>query len=151
MASYNRVLLMGHLTRNPELRYTPSGTAVSDLGLAVNESFKNKAGELIEQTCFVDVVVWGRQAETASEYLHKGSPVFVEGRLQFDQWENKEGEKRSKLRVRADRVQFLGSAPQSTDSSSTTTPPTPSATPKETPPPAPEIGQDSGDDEDVPF
>jgi len=151
MASYNRVLLMGHLTRNPELRYTPSGTAVSDLGLAVNESFKNKAGELIEQTCFVDVVVWGRQAETASEYLHKGSPVFVEGRLQFDQWENKEGEKRSKLRVRADRVQFLGSAPQSTDSSSTATPPTPSATPKETPPPAPEIGQDSGDDEDVPF
>jgi single-strand DNA-binding protein len=109
MASYNRVLLIGNLTRNPEIRYTPSGTAVADLGLAVNESFKNKAGEMVEQTCFVDVVVWGRQAETTSEYLHKGSPVFVEGRLQLDQWESKEGEKRSKLRVRADRVQFLGS------------------------------------------
>jgi single-strand DNA-binding protein len=109
MASYNRVLLMGNLTRNPEIRYTPSGTAVADLGLAVNESFKNKSGETVERTCFVDVVVWSRQAETAAEYLHKGSPVFVEGRLQLDQWETQNGEKRSKLRVRADRVQFLGS------------------------------------------
>ena len=109
MASYNRVMLMGNLTRNPELRYTPSGSAVADLGMAVNESFKNKSGETVEQTCFVDVVVWGRQAETASEYLQKGSPVFVEGRLQFDQWESQQGEKRSKLRVRAERVQFLSS------------------------------------------
>ena len=108
MASFNRVLLMGNLTRNPEIRYTPSGTAVADLGLAINESFRNKAGETVEQTCFVDVVVWGRQAETSAEYLHKGSPVFVEGRLQLDQWETQQGEKRSKLRVRADRVQFLG-------------------------------------------
>ena len=107
MASFNRVMLMGNLTRNPELKYTPSGSAVADLGLAVNESFKNKAGETIEQTCFVDVVAWGRQAETAAEYLKKGSPVFVEGRLQFDQWESQQGEKRSKLRVRAERVQFL--------------------------------------------
>ena len=107
MASFNRVMLMGNLTRNPELKYTPSGSAVADLGLAVNESFKNKAGETVEQTCFVDVVVWGRQAETATEYLQKGSPVFVEGRLQFDQWESQQGEKRSKLRVRAERVQFL--------------------------------------------
>ena len=109
MASFNRVMLMCNLTRNPELKYTPSGTAVTDLGLAVNESFKNKAGETVEQTCFVDVVVWGRQAETASEFLTKGSPAFIEGRLQFDQWENQEGEKRSKLRVRAERVQFLSS------------------------------------------
>ena len=109
MASFNRVMLMGNLTRNPELKYTPSGTAVTDLGLAVNESLKNKAGETVEQTCFVDVVVWGRQAETASEFLKKGSPAFIEGRLQFDQWENQEGEKRSKLRVRAERVQFLSS------------------------------------------
>ena len=71
MASFNRVMLMGNLTRNPELKYTPSGSAVADLGLAVNESFKNKAGETVEQTCFVDVVVWGRQAETAAEYLKK--------------------------------------------------------------------------------
>ena len=107
MASFNRVMLMGNLTRNPELKYTPSGSAVADLGLAVNENFKNKAGETIEQTCFVDVVAWGRQAETAAEYLKKGAPVFVEGRLQFDQWESQQGEKRSKLRVRAERVQFL--------------------------------------------
>jgi single-strand DNA-binding protein len=145
MASYNRVLLIGNLTRNPEIRYTPSGTAVADLGLAVNESFKNKAGETVEQTCFVDIVVWGRQAETASEYLHKGSPVFVEGRLQLDQWESKEGEKRSKLRVRADRVQFLGgpgkgaefaAAPEASAQQESSVP---SAAPK------------AADDDDVPF
>ena len=110
MASFNRVILLGNLTRNPELRYTPSNTAVVDLGLAVNDSYKNQAGEVVERPCFVDVVVWGRQAETAAEYLRKGSPVLVEGRLQLDQWENQQGEKRSKLRVRADRVQFLGGA-----------------------------------------
>lgn len=118
MASFNRVMLMGNLTRNPELKYTPSGTAVTDLGLAVNESFKNKAGETVEQTCFIDVVVWGRQAETASEFLTKGSPAFIEGRLQFDQWENQEGEKRSKLRVRAERVQFLSSGASNGNNSS---------------------------------
>ena len=145
MASYNRVLLMGNLTRNPEIRYTPSGTAVADLGLAVNESFKNKAGEMVEQTCFVDVVVWGRQAETASEYLHKGSPVFVEGRLQLDQWESKEGEKRSKLRVRADRVQFLGGPDKGAEYA-----PAPEAAAQQessVPPAAPE----AADDDDVPF
>jgi len=148
MASYNRVLLMGHLTRNPELRYTPSGTAVSDLGLAVNESFKNKAGEIVEQTCFVDVVVWGRQAETTSEYLHKGSPVFIEGRLQLDQWENKDGEKRSKLRVRADRVQFLATK----DSSPAPSPAAEETTPHQnTPSAVPEPEFDNADDEDVPF
>ncbi len=100
---------MGNLTRDPEVRYTPAGTAVGDLGLAVNESFKNKAGEIVESTVFVDVEVWSRQAETCAEYLSKGSQVFVEGRLKLDQWENQQGEKRSKLRVRADRVQFLSS------------------------------------------
>lgn len=143
MASYNRVLLMGNLTRNPEIRYTPSGTAVADLGLAVNESFKNKAGEMVEQTCFVDVVVWGRQAETASEYLHKGSPVFVEGRLQLDQWESPQGEKRSKLRVRADRVQFLGSPGKGTEPAAAPA----ASVPQEPSVPAPE----AADDEDVPF
>jgi single-strand DNA-binding protein len=110
MASYNRTLLMGNLTRNPDIRYTPSGAAVCDLGLAVNETFTNKAGETIDKTCFVDVTVWGKQAESCSQYLKKGSPVFVEGRLELDQWE-KDGEKRSKLRVRADRVQFLSGKP----------------------------------------
>jgi single-strand DNA-binding protein len=109
MPSLNRVLLAGNLTRDPEVRYTPSGTAVAELGLAINESFRNKEGELKETTCFVDIEVWGRQAETSGEYLSKGSPVLVEGRLKFEQWENQQGEKRSKLRVRGDRVQFLGS------------------------------------------
>tara|TARA_X000000950_G_scaffold284034_1_gene386279 strand:- start:5198 stop:5599 length:402 start_codon:yes stop_codon:yes gene_type:complete len=133
---------MGNLTRNPELRYTPSGSAVADLGLAVNESFKNKSGETVEQTCFVDVVVWGRQAETASEYLQKGSPVFVEGRLQFDQWESQQGEKRSKLRVRAERVQFLSSGGGAGGASSGSTGQTPDVPPPSVPPPA---------DDDVPF
>ena len=109
MADLNRVTLAGRLTRDPEVRYTPSGVAVSDLGFAVSDVYRNREGEQVEQTCFVDIVVWGRQAETCGEYLSKGSPVLVEGRLQFDQWENKQGEKRSKLRVRAARVQFLGS------------------------------------------
>jgi single-strand DNA-binding protein len=108
MSTLNRVFLMGNLTRDPEVRYTPSGTAVGDLGLAINETYKNKDGEAVETTVFVDVEVWARQAETCMEYLHKGSPVFVEGRLKLDQWTNQQNEKRSKLRVRADRVQFLG-------------------------------------------
>ena len=109
MASFNKVLIMGRLTRDPELRYTPSNTPVADFGFAMSEVFKNKAGETVEQTCFVDVVVWGRQAETANEFLKKGSPAFIEGRLQFEQWETQLGEKRNNLKVRADRVQFLSS------------------------------------------
>jgi single-strand DNA-binding protein len=118
MADVNRVILAGRLTRDPEVRYTPSGTAVADLGLAITESFKNKEGEWEEKPVFVDVVVWGRQAETSGEYLYKGSPVLVEGRLQLDQWENQQGEKRSKLRVRAERVQFLG-APRKDEGNAT--------------------------------
>ena len=109
MASINRVFLMGNLTRDPQVRQIPSGTSVADLGLAVNESYRNKSGEQVESTCFADIVVWGRQAEACGEYLSKGSAVFIEGRLQFDQWESKDGDRRSKLRVRADRVQFMGS------------------------------------------
>lgn len=108
MGTMNRVFLMGNLTRAPELRKTPSGTAVSDLGLAVNEKYRNKAGEIVESVCFADVVVWGHQAETCGQYLGKGSPVMVEGRLQLDQWKTDSGENRSRLRVRADRIQFLG-------------------------------------------
>ena len=99
MASFNKVLIMGRLTRDPELRYTPSNTPVADFGFAMSEVFKNKAGETVEQTCFVDVVVWGRQAETANEFLKKGSPAFIEGRLQFEQWETQQGEKRNKLKT----------------------------------------------------
>jgi single-strand DNA-binding protein len=108
MSSINRVFLLGNLTRNPDLRQTASGIPVTDLGVAVNEKFRNKAGEEVETTCFADVVVWGRQAETCSQYLTKGAPVMVEGRLQLDTWETDAGEKRSRIRVRADRVQFIG-------------------------------------------
>ena len=115
MGSMNRVFLMGNLTRDPELRKTPTGISVSDLGLAVSEKYRNKAGEMVESVCFADIVVWGRQAETCGQYLAKGAPVVVEGRLQLDQWQNDKGEKRSRLRVRADRVQFLNRARQGKD------------------------------------
>jgi single-strand DNA-binding protein len=111
MASMNNVVLAGNLTRKPELQHTDQGTAYAEFGLAINENYKNKAGELVEKVVFVDVSVWGRQAETCSEHLEKGSPVMLQGRLQLDQWENDKKEKRSKLRVRADRVQFLHRAP----------------------------------------
>ncbi len=109
MASLNKVLLIGNLTRDPELRYIPSGTAVSDLGVAVNRRFKAPSGEFKEDVCFVDVVAWGKQAEFCAEYFKKGKPIFIEGRLQLDQWEGKNGEKRSKLRVVAERLQFVES------------------------------------------
>ena len=107
-ASLNKVLLMGNLTRDPEVRYTPKGTAVGDLGLAVNDSYKAQDGTIKETVTFINVEVWGRQAETCKQYLSKGRPVFIEGQLRLDQWETPQGEKKSQLRVRADRVQFLG-------------------------------------------
>jgi single-strand DNA-binding protein len=107
-ASLNKVLLMGNLTRDPEVRYTPKGTAVGDLGLAVNDSYKAQDGTIKETVTFINVEVWGRQAETCKQYLTKGRPVFIEGQLRLDQWESPQGEKKSQLRVRADRVQFLG-------------------------------------------
>ncbi len=107
MASYNRVILMGNLTRDVELRYTPAGTPVTEVGLAVNDRRKNQNGEWVDETTFVDITFWGRTAEVASEYLSKGSPVFVEGRLKLDSWE-KEGQKQYKLRVVCDRMQLLG-------------------------------------------
>ncbi|HUI06679.1 MAG TPA: single-stranded DNA-binding protein [Verrucomicrobiae bacterium] len=109
MASYNKVLLMGNLTRDPEVRYTPKGTAIANLGLAVNRVYTTESGEQKEEVTFVDIEVWGRQAETAGQYLSKGRPVFVEGRLRLDSWEDKEsGQKRNRLKVVAERVQFLG-------------------------------------------
>lgn len=108
MASYNRVVLMGNLTRDPELRYIPSGAAVTDIGLAVNDRRKNAAGEWVEETTFVDVTLWSRTAEVASEYLSKGSSVLIEGRLKLDSWQDKDGQKRSKLKVIGERMQMLG-------------------------------------------
>lgn len=108
MANLNKVFLVGNLTRAPELRYTPSGTAVSDLRLAVNRSYTPQGGERREETCFLTVVVWGKQAESAAQYLDKGSPVLVEGRLQTRDWETKDGQKRNVVEVVAERLQFLG-------------------------------------------
>lgn len=107
MASYNRVVLVGNLTRDPELKYLPSGMAVSDIGLAVNDRRKTPNGEWVEETTFVDVTLWGRTAEVAGEYLTKGSSVLVEGRLKLDTWEA-EGQKRSKLKVVGEKMQMLG-------------------------------------------
>ena len=107
MASLNRVLLIGNLTKDPELRYTPSGTPVANLRLAVNSSFKDQAGQRKEETCFVTIVVWSKQAELCQQYLKKGRAVFIEGRLLYRSWEA-EGKTRSTMEVRADRVQFLG-------------------------------------------
>ena len=108
MANLNKVLLMGNLTRDPEVRYTPKGTAVGDLAIAINDSYKAQDGTIKETVTYVDIEVWGRQAETCKQYLTKGRPVFIEGQLKLDQWETPQGEKKSRLRVRADRVQFLG-------------------------------------------
>ena len=108
MASYNRVILVGNLTRDPEIRYIPSGTPVCDIGLAVNERYKNSSGEWVDQATFVDVTLWARTAEVACEYLSKGSPVLIEGRLKLDTWESNDGQKRSKLRVVGERMQMLG-------------------------------------------
>jgi single-strand DNA-binding protein len=108
MASYNRVILLGNMTRDVELKYTGGGTAVTDIGLAVNDRRKTTTGEWVEETTFVDVTLWGRTAEVANEYLQKGSQVLIEGRLKLDTWET-DGQKRSKLRVVCERMQMVGS------------------------------------------
>lgn len=108
MATYNRVILMGNLTRDIQLRYTPGGTPVTEVGMAVSDRRKGQNGEWIDETTFVEITFWGRTAEVAAEYLSKGSPVFIEGRLKYESWE-KDGQKHSKLRVVCDRMQMLGS------------------------------------------
>lgn len=147
MASFNRVILVGNLTRDPEVRYTPGGTAVCDLGLAVNERRKNSSGEWVDEVLYVDVTLWGRTAEVAGEYLTKGAPVLIEGRLRLDTWE-KDGEKRSKLRVVAERMQMLGSRQAGgNQSAGRTSPPTRTQAPVE------DFGavDDVPPEDDVPF
>lgn len=107
MASHNRVIILGNLTRDVEVRYLQSGMAVADIGVAVNDRRKNQQGEWVEETTFVDVTLWGRTAEVASEYLNKGSQIFIEGRLKYDTWE-KDGQKRSKLSVVCEKMQMVG-------------------------------------------
>ena len=109
MPNLNKVMLMGNLTRDPEVRYTPKGTAVTDIGLAVNRNYTLDDGERREETTFVDVTFWGRQAEVLGEYMKKGRPLYVEGRLNLDTWEDKQsGQQRSRLKVIGDGFQFLG-------------------------------------------
>jgi len=111
MASFNKVILVGNLTRDPELRYTPKGTAIAKIGLAVNRNWTSESGEKKEEVTFIDVDVFGRTAENVGQYMRKGRPILVEGRLRLDQWDDKQtGQKRSRLGVVAETVQFLGSA-----------------------------------------
>lgn len=120
MASFNKVILLGNLTRDPEVRYTPKGSAVCDLGLAMNRQYTLDSGEKREEVTFVDVVLWARLAEIAGEYLKKGRPVFIEGRLQMDTWDDKQsGQKRTKLRVVGETMQLLGSRPAGTAAADT--------------------------------
>jgi single-strand DNA-binding protein len=146
MANLNKVLLIGNITRDPELRYIQSGTAVLDLGVAVNRRVKGSDGTWGDEAAFIDVTVWGKQAENCAEYLSKGRSVFVEGHLKFDQWEDKKtGDKRSKLKVTAENIQFLGGKPSGGDGGGGRGRPEPAGKPE---PPADDT--DLSDD-DIPF
>ncbi|MEY2559253.1 MAG: single-strand DNA-binding protein [Verrucomicrobiota bacterium] len=153
MASFNKVILLGNLTRDPEIRYTPKGTAVTELGMAVNRVYTAENGEKREETTFVDVTLWGRTAEIAGEYLKKGRPVFIEGRLQLDTWDDKtSGQKRSKLKVVGEGLQLIGSRPGGGggggggDEESSSAPRSSSR-----PAPPPKAAPSAPDDDEIPF
>jgi single-strand DNA-binding protein len=111
MPSLNRVMLMGNLTRDPELRYTPKGSPVLDISLAINRQWKDDNGSKQEEVTFVDVTFWGKQAEVLAQYLHKGNPLYVEGRLQLESWDDKQtGQKRTRMKVQGESFQFLGNS-----------------------------------------
>lgn len=144
MANLNKVLLLGNVTRDPEVRYTPKGSAVCDLGVAVNRAYTTDSGEKREEVTFVEVTLWGRTAEVASEYLKKGRPVFIEGRLQMDTWDDKQtGQKRTRLRVVAENMQLLGGRPPG-GADPTAESRQPSAPPKKSGPSEP-------DEDEIPF
>ena len=159
MANLNKVQLIGNVTRDPEVKYTPKGSAVTDLGLAINRFFSPENGEKREETTFVDVTLWGRQAEVAGEYCKKGRSVYIEGRLQLDSWEDKTtGQKRNRLRVVGENMQLLGSRPGSSNNSgeegggyrsSRTEPAAQNERPSTPRPPAPAAAMD--EDDDIPF
>lgn len=152
MVSLNRVLLIGNLTKDPELRYTPSGTPVANLRLAVNSTYKDQSGARKEETCFVTVVVWAKQAEICQQYLKKGRPVFIEGRLIYRSWEA-EGKTRSTMEVRADRVQFLGPPPGAKGAGGFGEEPGAASEPAHAEMPAQDVEPvpEAGPDADVPF
>jgi single-strand DNA-binding protein len=151
MANFNKVILAGNLTRDPEMRYTPKGTAVARIGMAINRTWKSETGESKEEVTFVDVEAWGRQAEVISQYVKKGRPLLVEGRLKLDQWEDKNThQKQSKLKVILESFSFLDSN-RGSDSASPEPPrPRPAAA---APPATPEPGPDAPpvEEDDVPF
>ena len=152
MASFNKVILLGNLTRDPEVRYTPKGTAVAELGMAVNRVYTAENGEKREETTFVDVTLWGRTAEIAGEYLKKGRPVFIEGRLQLDSWEDKtSGQKRSKLKVVGEGLQLLGARPSGSGSTGgeEESSSAPRSSSKSAPPP--KAAPAGPDDDEIPF
>lgn len=151
MASYNRVILMGNLTRDPQVRYTPKGTAVAEIGLAVNRTWFDKAtNSRREEVTFVDVTLWGREAEVAGEYLSKGRGVLIEGRLQLDTWDDKDtGQKRSKLRVVAENMTMVGGRGEGGGGGPRTPRETPPSEPDSFDQSPPSFPTDGGDD--VPF
>ena len=155
MASFNKVVLVGNLTRDPELRYTPKGTAIAKIGLAVNRVWTNEAGEKKEEVTFVDVDVFGRTAENVGQYMRKGRPILIEGRLKLDQWDDKQtGQKKSKLGVVAETVQFLGSPAGAGGEGGGGAPsaPRPSRPAPSTPPSEPPVeGDGPPESDDVPF
>ncbi len=148
MACVNKVMLLGNLTRDPELRYTPQGAAVCEFTLALNRSYTSKqTGQRVEEVSFIDIVAWGRTAELSAEYLKKGRQVFVEGRLQQDRWEAQDGRKMSRIRVTAEAVTFVGSRPAGAgEGKGGAAAPAPEAAPAEEPPAEP-----PGPPEDSPF
>jgi single-strand DNA-binding protein len=151
MASFNKVILLGNLTRDPEVRYTPKGTAVTELGMAVNRVYSAENGEKREETTFVDVTLWGRTAEIAGEYLKKGRPVFIEGRLQLDTWDDKQsGQKRSKLKVVGEGLQLLGGRPGGGGSGGGDEEGGPRSSSRPAPPPKASVPSEPDDDE-IPF
>jgi single-strand DNA-binding protein len=154
MAGYNKVILIGNLTRDPELRYTPKGVAIAKLSLAMNRTWRNEAGETKEEVTFVDVDAFSRQAETLAQYLKKGSPIMVEGRLKLDQWDDKTtGQKRSRLGVILEGFQFIGSGNRGEGGGGP--PDAPRSRPAVSAPPKAEAAADADgpppEDDDVPF
>jgi|TARA_B100001059_G_scaffold14354_1_gene11623 single-strand DNA-binding protein len=160
MANVNKVMLLGNITRDLEVRYTPKGTAVCDLGMAVNRIRTGDNGERIEEVTYVDVTLWGRQAELAGQYLSKGRSVFIEGRLQLDQWDDKQtGQKRSRLRVVGENMQFIGGQGGSGGNQGGSSAPSQQAPPSEQQQAPPQSNQGGAaaaenfdnDDDDIPF
>ena len=153
MANYNKVILVGNLTRDPQLSTLPSGTHVCEIGLAINRKWRGQDGQMSEETCFVDCRAYGKPAETINQYMRKGQPLLVEGRLNFNQWEDKTGQKRSKLRVIVERFQFLGGGRGDQGAASAGPAPAPAGpapAPAGDSEPAPPMDMDMGSDE-IPF